>query len=52
MGRNLDDIINSLPAERQARIAKLSDKKVVEMIEGAATLTDLRKAIGKSHAEK
>ena len=51
MGRNLDDIIESLPAERQAKIASLSRKKVEEMIAHAATLTDFRKAVGKTQAE-
>lgn len=51
MGRNLDDVIKSLPAERQAKIANLSDKKVAEMIAHATTLTDFRKAVGKTQAE-
>jgi DNA-binding XRE family transcriptional regulator len=51
MGRNLDDIIRSLPADRQAKIATLSHKKVEEMIAHAATLTDFRKAVGKTQAE-
>ncbi|WP_211451559.1 XRE family transcriptional regulator [Collimonas antrihumi] len=51
MGRNLDDVIKSLPAGRQAKIATLSQKKVEEMIAHAATLTDFRKAVGKTQAE-
>lgn len=51
MGRNLDDVIKNLPAERQSSIAALSQKKVEEMIAHAATLTDFRKAVGKTQAE-
>ena len=51
MGRNLDDIIKSLPTDRQAKIAALSQTKVEEMIAHAATLTDFRKAVGKTQAE-
>jgi DNA-binding XRE family transcriptional regulator len=51
MGRNLDDIIRNLPAERRSKIATLSEKKVEEMIAHAATLTDFRKAVGKTQSE-
>ena len=51
MGRNLDDVIQSLPAKRQAKIAALSQKKIEDMIAHAATLTDFRKAVGKTQAE-
>ncbi len=51
MGRNLDDIIKSLPAKRQTKIAALSKQKVEEMIAHAATLSDFRKAVGKTQAE-
>lgn len=51
MGRNLHDVIHSLPAERQAKIAALSQEKMQEMIAHAATLTDFRKAVGKTQAE-
>ena len=51
MGRNLNDVIHSLPAERQAKIAVLSQEKMQEMIAHAATLTDFRKAVGKTQAE-
>lgn len=51
MARNLDDIIKSLPADRQAKIAELSHKKIEEMLAHAATLTDFRKAVGKTQAE-
>ncbi|MEG2031407.1 MAG: XRE family transcriptional regulator [Janthinobacterium sp.] len=51
MGRNLNDVIHSLPAERQAKIAALSQEKMQEMIAHAATLTDFRKAVGKTQAE-
>jgi len=40
MGRNLDDVIKSLPADRQGKIAALSRKKIEEMISRAVTLTD------------
>lgn len=51
MGRNLDDVIKSLPVDRQKKIAKLSAQKVEEMLAHAATLTDFRKAVGKTQAE-
>ncbi|GAC1328145.1 MAG: hypothetical protein NVS3B11_03710 [Collimonas sp.] len=51
MGRNLDDVIKNLPAGRQAKIAAISQKKVEEMIAHAATLSDFRKAVGKTQAE-
>ncbi|NIA00026.1 XRE family transcriptional regulator [Massilia sp. CCM 8734] len=51
MGRNLDDIINSLPVERQTAIAEASGKKIEDMLAHAATLTDFRKAVGKTQAE-
>ena len=51
MGRNLDDIINGLPAERQAKIAALSQQKVDEMMAYAKTLADVRKAVGKTQTE-
>lgn len=51
MGRNLDDIIEGLPKDRQNRINKLSAQKVEEMIAHAKTLTDFRKAVGKTQAE-
>lgn len=51
MGRKLEDVINSLPAERQARIAALSQEKVEEMIAHASSLTDFRKAVGKTQAQ-
>ncbi|OFA00302.1 XRE family transcriptional regulator [Duganella sp. HH101] len=51
MGRNLDDVIKGLPADRQKKIAALSQKKIEEMIAHAATLTDFRKAVGKTQAE-
>ncbi len=51
MGRNLDDVIKSLPAGRQEKITALSQKKVEEMIAHAATLTDFRKAVKKTQAE-
>lgn len=51
MGQNLDDIINSLPAERQRAIAAASREKIEDMLAHAATLTDFRKAVGKTQAE-
>jgi len=51
MGRNLDDVIKNLPADRQRKIAELSQKKIEEMISQAATLTDFRKAVGKTQVE-
>ena len=51
MGRNLDDIINGLPAERQAKIAALSQQKVEDMMAYAKTLADVRKAVGKTQTE-
>ncbi|WP_215407708.1 XRE family transcriptional regulator [Janthinobacterium sp. JC611] len=51
MGRNLNDVIHSLPTERQEKIAALSQEKMQEMIAHAATLTDFRKAVGKTQAE-
>lgn len=50
MGRNLDDVIKSLPADRQQKIAALSEQKVAEMLAHAATLTDIRKAVGQTQA--
>lgn len=51
MGRNLNEVLVSLPADRQLKIAALSQEKVEEMIAHAATLTDFRKAVGKTQAE-
>lgn len=51
MGRNSDDIIKSLPAERQAKIVALSQKMVEEMMVEAKTLADFRKALGKTQVE-
>lgn len=51
MGRNLDDVIKGLPADRQKKIAALSQKKIDEMIAHATTLADFRKAVGKTQVE-
>lgn len=51
MGGNLNDVINSLPAKRQTANAAASQKKIEDMIAHAATLTDFRKAVGKTQAE-
>jgi len=51
MGRKLEEVIHNLPAERQVKIAALSQEKVEEMIAHASSLTDFRKAVGKTQAE-
>ncbi len=51
MGRNIDDVIQSLPPERQKKITSASHKKVDDMLAHATTLTDFRKAVGKTQAE-
>jgi transcriptional regulator with XRE-family HTH domain len=51
MGRNLDDIIASLPKDRRKKLETLARQKVEEMIAHAETLTDFRKAVGKTQAE-
>jgi len=51
MGRNLDEVIKGLPADRQRKIAALSQKKIQDMVAHAATLTDFRTAVGKTQAE-
>ncbi len=51
MGRNLDDIIDSLPKDRQKKIEALSVKKIEDMIAHAETLTDFRKAVGKTQVQ-
>jgi transcriptional regulator with XRE-family HTH domain len=50
MGRSLDDVIQGLPAARRQRIESLADEKVQEMLAAARTLTDIRKAVGKTQA--
>jgi len=51
MGRTLNEVIDKLPPDRQARIASLAEKKMDEMIAHATTLTDFRKAVGKTQVE-
>lgn len=51
MGRNLDDIINSLPTDRQMKVTAASQQKIEEMLAHATTLTEFRKAVGKTQAE-
>jgi transcriptional regulator with XRE-family HTH domain len=51
MGRNLDDIIDRLPKARQKKIEALSVKKIEDMIAHAETLTDFRKAVGKTQVQ-
>jgi hypothetical protein len=51
MGRTLDEVINKLPLDRQARTASLAEKKMDDMIAHATTLTDFRKGVGKTQVE-
>jgi len=51
MGRTLDEVINKLPPDRQTRIVSLAERKMDEMIAHATTLTNLSKAVGKTHVE-
>jgi transcriptional regulator with XRE-family HTH domain len=51
MGRNLDDVIGSLPAARQTRIAQRAGQHVADMLAHATTLAEFRKAVGKTQAE-
>lgn len=51
MGRNLHEVISGLSEERQAKIAQLSEQRVAEMIAGSNTLSDIRKAVGKTQVE-
>jgi transcriptional regulator with XRE-family HTH domain len=51
MGRNIDEVIKALPKERRARIAKKSRKMAKEMIAFADSLTDVRKAFGKTQVD-
>lgn len=51
MGRNLDDVIDSLPAERQANIAQRAGQHVADMLAHATTLAEFRKAVGKTQAD-
>lgn len=51
MGRNIEDIINNLPAERRVKVKALSQKKVEEMMAHAVTLADFRKAVGKTQVD-
>jgi len=45
MGRTLDEVINKLPPDRQARIASLAEKKMDEMIAHATTLPTFAKLL-------
>jgi transcriptional regulator with XRE-family HTH domain len=51
MGRQIDDVIKSLPAERQAKITNITRKNVEAMIAHATALSDFRKAVGKTQTE-
>jgi DNA-binding XRE family transcriptional regulator len=51
MGRNLDDVIDSLPAERQAKIAQRAEQHVADMLAHVTTLAEFRKAVGKTQAQ-
>ena len=51
MGRKLNEVIASLPTEQQLRIEVLAQQKIEETLAHARTLTDFRKAVGKTQAE-
>jgi len=51
MGRKLNDVIASLPAQRQQKIEALAQAKAQEMLASARTLADIRKAVGKTQVE-
>ncbi|MBB3193022.1 XRE family transcriptional regulator [Roseateles terrae] len=51
MGRQIDDIISSLPRERREKIDELAQQKVRDMVAHARTLNDFRRAVGKTQAE-
>ncbi len=50
MGRSLDEVIENLPSPRRQRIESLAEAKVQEMLAAARTLTDIRKAMGRTQA--
>ena len=51
MGRNIEDIIKALPAERRSRVKTGAQRMALEMIQHAQSLDELRKAAGKTQAE-
>jgi transcriptional regulator with XRE-family HTH domain len=51
MGRNIEDIIKALPAERRSRVKTGAQQMALEMMQHAQSLDELRKAAGKTQAE-
>jgi len=51
MGRKLNEVLASLPKERQARIDALAQSKMRDMLVHASTLADIRKATGRTQAQ-
>jgi transcriptional regulator with XRE-family HTH domain len=51
MGRNLNEVLASLPAERRRKVDALARTKVEDMLASARTLADIRKAVGKTQVE-
>lgn len=51
MGRNIQDIIKTLPGDRRERIKTNAQRMALEMIQHADSLEQLRKAAGKTQTE-
>ena len=51
MGRKLAEVLQGLPATRKAAVDRLAQQKIEEMIAHAQTLTDFRKAVGKTQTQ-
>lgn len=51
MGRNLNEVLASLPIERRRKVDALAQTKVEDMLASARTLADIRKAVGKTQVE-
>jgi transcriptional regulator with XRE-family HTH domain len=51
MGRKLSEVLKTLPVERQTKIETLAQKKIEELIVRAQTLTDFRRAVGKTQLQ-
>ncbi len=51
MGRKLSEVLKTLPIERQIKIEILAQKKIEELILHAQTLTDFRRAVGKTQVQ-
>ncbi|MBG9387723.1 helix-turn-helix domain-containing protein [Caenimonas aquaedulcis] len=51
MGRNIDDIIDSLPQARRARIHAGAEKMAEEMLRGADSLAAIRRVAGLTQTE-